>query len=230
MPEATLRAIELAEAAAVPVVLTLGTRFVIEERPDFWRRFIEDHVAVLAMNEEEAEALTGLGDPLAASDRALDWADLVLCTTGPQGLFTAGYTDDAVKRKTKHPLLPGAIPEFNRYEFSRPMRRASCEDPIRVYSHISPYMGGPQEISNTNGAGDGALSALLHDMAANRYHRANVPGSAKHAREFLTYSSFAQVCKYANRVSYEVLVQHSPRLSRGLPEQEDSLEAVYWRR
>jgi inosine kinase len=57
-----------------------------------------------------------------------------------------------------------------------------------------------------------------------------VPNSAKHLSEFLTYSSLAQVCKDANRVSYEVLAQSSPRLSRGLPEKEDSLEEVYWER
>lgn len=27
---------------------------------------------------------------------------------------------------------------------------------------------------NTNGAGDGALAALLHDITANNYHRTNV--------------------------------------------------------
>jgi inosine kinase len=230
LPAATMRAVEYAEAAGVPVVLTLGTKFVIDRNPAFWREFIEKHVSVVAMNEDEAKSLTGLSDPLAAADMALDWADFVLCTTGPLGLYTAGYTDDSVKRVTRHPLLPGAIPEFNRYEFSRPMRKAACENPIRVYSTIAPYMGGPAHIRNTNGAGDGALSALLHDISANIYHRANVPSSAKHAREFLTYSSFSQICKYANRVAYEVIAQHAPRLSRGLPEKEDSLEEVYWER
>ncbi|MGL5291397.1 MAG: inosine/guanosine kinase, partial [Vibrionaceae bacterium] len=105
-----------------------------------------------------------------------------------------------------------------------------CSDPIRVYSHIAPYMGGPERIKNTNGAGDGALSALLHDMSANRYHKENVPNSSKHLHSFLTYSSFSQVCRYANRVSYEVLIQHSPRLTRGLPEKEDCLKEVYWDR
>lgn len=42
----------------------------------------------------------------------------------------------------------------------------------------------------------------------------------------LTYSSLAQVCKYANRVSYQVLNQHSPRLTRGLPEREDSPKSL----
>ena len=110
------------------------------------------------------------------------------------------------------------------------MRKQDCENPVKVYSHIGPYLGGPLEIKNTNGAGDGALSALLHDMAANSYHFVNVPNSEKHEHTCLTYSSLSQICKYANRVSYEVLTQHSPRLSRALPEREDSLEETYWDR
>lgn len=230
MPESTLKAIEYAKAYNVPVVLTLGTKFVIAEDPEFWQAFLRDHVTILAMNEDEGEALTGLADPLLAANAALEWVDLVLCTAGPIGLFTAGYTDDSVKRVTSQPLLPGAIAEFNRYEFSRPMRRGECDNPIRVYSHISPYMGGPEQIKNTNGAGDAALSALLHDVAANQFHRVNVPNSSKHNQSFLTYSSFSQVCKYANRASYAVLAQHAPRLSKGLPEREDSLEEAYWER
>lgn len=230
MKTSAMKAVEIAKKAGVPVVLTLGTRFVIEADPQWWRTFIHDYVTVLAMNEDEGEALTGLADPLAAANQALEWADLVLCTAGPVGLFMAGYTEETAKRQTVHPLLPGVIPEFNRYEFSRPMLRRDCHDPLRVFAHISPYMGGPEAIKNTNGAGDGALSALLHDMAANSYHRQAVPNSAKHQLSCLTYSSFSQLCKYSNRVSYEVLMQSSPRLSRGLPEREDSLEEVYWER
>ncbi|WP_120510399.1 inosine/guanosine kinase [Photobacterium salinisoli] len=230
MPEATMRAIQYAKKYDVPVVLTLGTKFVIADDPQWWRDFLRDHVTVVAMNEDEAEALTGFADPLLASDKALDWVDFVLCTAGPVGLYTAGYTEESTKRATSLPLLPGEIPEFNRYEFSRPMTKADCETPLRVYSHIAPYMGGPERIKNTNGAGDGALSALLHDMAANRYHKENVPKSSKHSYDFLAYSSFSQICLYSNRVSYEVLAQHSPRLSRGLPEREDSLEEAYWER
>lgn len=231
MPAATLRAIELAKRHDVPVVLTLGTRFVIAERPEYWRALIAEHVDIVAMNEEEGEALTGETDPLLACDRALELAEMVLCTAGPTGLYLAGYTDDAAKRETRYPLLPGAIPEFNRYEFSRPMRRAACANPVKVFAQIAPYHGGPQQITSTNGAGDAALSAVLHDMAANRYHRARVPNSAKHAREFLTYSSMSQVCRYANRVSYEVLAQSAPRLTRGLPEREDGLDdEAYWAR
>ena len=230
MPEATMKAIEYAKKYNVPVVLTLGTKFVIAENPQWWQQFIKDHVSILAMNEDEAEALTGESDPLLASDKALDWVDLVLCTAGPIGLYMAGFTEDEAKRKTQHPLLPGAIAEFNQYEFSRAMRHKDCQNPLRVYSHIAPYMGGPEKIMNTNGAGDGALAALLHDITANSYHRSNVPNSSKHKFTWLTYSSLAQVCKYANRVSYQVLNQHSPRLTRGLPEREDSLEESYWDR
>lgn len=230
MPEATMQAIDYAKRHDVPVVLTMGTKFVVADDPQRWQAFLRDHVSILAMNEEEAAALTGIEDPLLAADRSLEWVDLVLCTAGPQGLYMAGYTEDEAKRQTRQPLLPGAIAEFNQYEFSRAMRRHECRQPLRIYSHIAPYMGGPEKIMNTNGAGDGALAALLHDITANRYHRAKVPNSSKHGYHWLTYSSLSQVCKYANRVSYQVLNQHSPRLSRGLPEREDSLEEAYWDR
>ncbi|MBR9729221.1 inosine/guanosine kinase [Shewanella intestini] len=230
MTSAAMQAIAYAKEADVPVVLTLGTRFLIQEDPTWWQKFIKQHVTILAMNEDEGEALTSFADPLLASEAALEWCDMVLTTAGPIGLYTAGYVDDSAKRETSHPLLPGAVPEFNRYEFSRPMNKADCDNPIKVYAHISPYMGGPELIRNTNGAGDGALSALLHDLSANVFHKTNVPGSSKHKRDGLCYSSFSQICKYANRVAYEVLAQHSPRLSRALPEREDSLEESYWER
>jgi len=230
MPEATQQAINYAKQYHVPIVLTLGTKFIIEENPTWWQKFIQENINIVAMNEDEAEALTGIKDPLLAADKALDWADLILCTAGPIGLYMAGFTNEDVKRSTTLPLLSESIPNFNALEFSRPMFKVDCDTPIKVYSHIAPYMGGPEKIKNTNGAGDGALSALLHDMAANRYHRDNIPTSQKHLHDFITYSSFSQVCKYANRVSFQVLAQHSPRLTQGLPEREDSLEEAYWAR
>lgn len=230
MREATMQAVAYAKKHGVPVVLTLGTTFIIADDSAWWQTFLKENVSILAMNEDEAKALTGIGDPLLAADRALDWVDLVLCTAGPAGLYMAGFTEESAKRETQHPLLPGAIAEFNQYEFSRAMRYRECDRPLRIYSHIAPYMGGPEKIMNTNGAGDAALAALLHDIAANNYHRSTVPNSGKHALGWLTYSSLAQVCKYANRVSYQVLNQHSPRLTRGLPEREDSLEEAYWER
>ncbi|WP_213607569.1 inosine/guanosine kinase [Pseudoalteromonas sp.] len=228
MTEATMQAIKYANDADVPVVLTLGTKFLIEQDPTWWANFVEKHVDILAMNEEEGQAITGFEDPLLAADKALDWVDLVICTAGEKGLFMAGYVDDSCKRETEYPLLPGAIADFNRYEFSRGMRKVDCENPIKAYSHTAPFMGGPDSIKNTNGAGDCALAAVLHDLSANVYHKLNVANSAKHQQKAITYSSLAQISKYANRASFEVLVQHSPRLSRGLPEREDCLEQVYW--
>ena len=228
MTEATMQAIKYANDAGVPVVLTLGTKFLIEQDPTWWAEFVAKHVDILAMNEEEGLAITGFEDPLLAADKALDWVDLVICTAGEKGLFMAGFVDEQFKRETEYPLLPGAIADFNRYEFSRAMRKNDCETPIRAYSHTAPFMGGPDSIKNTNGAGDCALAAVLHDLSANVYHKLNVGNSAKHQQPAITYSSLAQISKYANRASYEVLVQHSPRLSRGLPEREDCLEQVYW--
>lgn len=228
MTEATMQAVKYANDADIPVVLTLGTKFLIEQDPTWWAEFVAKHVDILAMNEEEGLAITGFADPLLAADKALDWVDLVICTAGEKGLFMAGHVDEKFKRETEYPLLPGAIADFNRYEFSRAMRKSDCETPIRAYSHTAPFMGGPDSIKNTNGAGDCALAAVLHDLSANVYHKLNVGNSAKHQQPAMTYSSLAQISKYANRASYEVLVQHSPRLSRGLPEREDCLEQVYW--
>ena len=108
------------------------------------------------------------------------------------------------------------------------MLKENCKEPIKTYTHINPFLGGPQVIKNTNGAGDAAMSALLHDISSNSYHREMVPSSPKHNAKYLTYSSIHQVSKYCNRVSYEVLSQSSPRLSKGLPDKEDCLEEGYW--
>ena len=85
------------------------------------------------------------------------------------------------------------------------MLKKDCNEPLKIFSHIEPYMGGPTKIMNTNGAGDGALAALIHDISANIFHRNKVPNSEKHKLKFLTYSSLSQACKYANRVSYQLL-------------------------
>jgi inosine kinase len=168
------------------------------------------------MNEEEAEALTGLADPLlGVRARARPGPSSCCAPPGRPASTWLGHTDDEVKRETRYPLLPGAIPEFNRYEFSRPMHAAPpAKRPIKVFAHIAPYHGGPERITSTNGAGDAALAALLHDMAANRYHTRACPELVETRADFLTYSSMSQVCRYANRVSYEVLAQASPRLTR----------------
>jgi len=226
--EATLRAMRIAHAAGVPVVLSLGTEALVREKRDFFREVIRDYVTVLAGNFEEACTLTGRSDPLLAAQDALDLADLVLLTHGQQGLYIGAHVDRALARETKDMIFSKAIAEYNLYEYSRAMLRAECADPLKIYSHINPYLGGPSVIRNTNGAGDAALAALLHDMTANLYHRSVSPTSPKHQANFLTYSSIHQICKYANRVSFEVLRRNSPRLMQALPEREDNLEEAYW--
>ena len=228
--DATYQAIQYAKKYNVPIILTLGTAKVVLENLSFWQEFVQEHVTMVAMNEDEAIALSGQKDVLSACQEVLKWCDLILCTAGRKGLYMAGWTDDSQKRITDHPLLQGKIADFNQYEYSRPMKKSDCHHPIPVYSYIEPFLGGPENIKNTNGAGDGALSAILHDISANIYHRLNVPNSKKHKLNYLTYSSFSQLCKYANRVSYEVLINSNPRLTRGLPEKEISLEEAYWDR
>lgn len=225
---ATRYAIECANRAGVPVVLSLGTASLVKEKLAFFRELIERHVDVVAGNLDEFSALTGQTDPLLAGRDALDVTDLALLTRDRHGLYLCGWTDREHARQTRDLIHSKSIPEYNRLEYSRAMWRGDCADPLKIYSHINPYHGGAEVVANTNGAGDAALAALLHDMSANIHHRAAAPTSPKHRASFLTYSSIHQICKYANRASYEVLRRNAPRLVRGLPEREDSLEEAYW--
>jgi inosine kinase len=223
-----MRAVTFAKKYNVPVALSLGTSSLIEERKDFFRNFIDQFVSIIAMNEDEAHALTGFSDPLLALQDCLNLADFCLLTVGPKGLYIGAHVDQAQKRDTKDKIHSKSVAEYNQYEYSRAMLKADCKEAVKIYTHINPFMGGPDNIKNTNGAGDAALSALLHDIASNTYHRQAFPQSPKHLVKFLTYSSIHQVCKYCNRASFEVLKQNSPRLLRGLPEREENLEDAYW--
>lgn len=225
---ATMKAASIAREQGVPVVLTMGTSFLIDEKRDFFVQFIRDYVNLAAMNNDEAKALTGFGDPLLAGQAILDMTDMVLITVGAEGLYMCAYVDRDVARLTKDAIHSKSLPEYNRFEYSRAMLKKDCREPMKIYTHINPFMGGPGIIRNTNGAGDAALAAVLHDMAANDFHRKLQPLSPKHKSSFLTYSSLHQISKYANRVSYEVLIQNSPRLSRGLPDREANLTDAYW--
>ncbi len=228
LAKSTMRAIEIAKAANVPVVLSLGTSGLVEEKKEMLLEFIPKYVSVLAMNEAEGLCLTGIEDPLLAAEKVLDICDMVLLTVGARGLYIGALTDSDAARATKESLHTKSIVEYNKFEYSRAMMRKDCAEPVKVYTHINPFRGGPLRIKNTNGAGDAALAAVLHDLSANLYHRLKVPNSPKHTARFLTYSSISQISKYANRVSFEVLSQNSPRLLRGLPEKEDGLEEAYW--
>ena len=224
----TLRAVEIAKAANVPVVLSLGTSGLVQENKDMLMEFIPKYVSVVAMNEAEALSLTGIEDPLLAAESVLEFCDMILLTVGARGLYIGALVDSDVARPTKEALHTKSLVDYNKFEYSRAMKRSECKEPLKVYTHINPFRGGPMSIKNTNGAGDAALAAVLHDLSANLYHRLKVPNSPKHVAQFLTYSSISQISKYANRVSFEVLSQNSPRLLRGLPEREDGLEEAYW--
>jgi inosine kinase len=226
--QSAMKATELAKKYDVPIILGLGTSHLVIEKKEFLQEYIEKYVSVLAMNTTEGEALTGETDPLLIGQKAADLCDLVLLTDGEKGLYLCGHVDKDKARHTKDSLHSKSITNYNQFEYSRAMRKADCECPIKVYTHINPFMGGPYQILNTNGAGDAALSALLHDLAANCFHRGHVPTSPKHDGRYLTYSSFSQISKYCNRASYEVLLNRSPRLRKGLPEREDCLEDSYW--
>lgn len=228
MFQSCMRASDLAKKYNVPVVLSLGTSSLISEKNEMFKKYIKEYVSVLACNEDEAQSLVGESDPLLGANKILELVDLVLLTVGKRGLYLCGYVDEDVKRETKDMIHSKSIPEYNRYEYSRAMLKADCSHPLKIYTHINPYMGGPGVIKNTNGAGDAALAALLHDISANNFHRAEVPNSPKHMKRFLTYSSIHQISKYSNRASFEVLRQNSPRLTKGLPNREESLEDSYW--
>lgn len=223
--EAALRMMSIARRAGVPVAFGLGTANLVRERREQVRELLAEYVTIAAMNLAEAEALTGESDALLAARKVLELVDCVLITEGPRGLTMAGYTDERVKRETREPIRSKAIPEYNRFEYSRLMRRADCTTPLAVYSHIHPYRGGPDRLRNTSGAGDAALAALLHDVVANHYHREAVPSSVKHPEgvSFLTYSSLSRNAQYGNRVAYEVLESHSPRLTGPVGHDDDGV-------
>lgn len=216
---ATLRLMERATAARVPVAFGLGTAGLVERLGPQVVDLLREYVTIAAMNDREARALTGLHDALLSCEAALEWVDVVIVTEGIEGMTIGGYTDERLKRATDREPQDGSIPEYNRWEFSRLMRREDCETPVKIYTHIHPYQGGPERLANTSGAGDAALAAVLHDMTANAYHRAVLPESPKHSHAvpFLSYSSLSRIAQYGNRVAYEVLCGYSPRLDGPVP-------------
>jgi inosine kinase len=210
---AAMRMMQIAKNAGVPVAFGLGTAGLVERLKGRLIDVLDRYVTIAAMNASEALALTGESDTLLACRRLLDWVDAAVVTEGARGLTLCGYTDDVVKRQTRAEVRSKAIPDYNRWEYSRLLLRRDCEQPLRVFSHIHPYRGGPAELCSTSGAGDGALAAFIHDVSANTYHRTTVPDSGKHiAGKFLTYSSLSRCAQYGNRVAYEVLRHRSPRL------------------
>ena len=212
--DAAILMMEIAHAAGVPVAFGMGTSTIVRRMHAEILDILKKYVNIAAMNAREAEALTGFSDPLLAGNALLDVTDAVLITEGARGLTMCGYTDDSVKRATRDGLHSGSIENYNQYEYSRLVLRHHCPNPVRIFTHIHPSLGGPQRLQNTSGAGDAALAAFLHDVAATRYHAESVPDSKKHSAniQFLTYSSLSRNAQYGNRVAYEVLRNNSPRL------------------
>ncbi|EKD51191.1 MAG: hypothetical protein ACD_62C00315G0003, partial [uncultured bacterium] len=153
----TLRAIRIANENDVPVVLSLGTSELVEAKKDFFRQLIRESVTVLAMNDAEGLALTGQSDPLLCLQSVLDICDFGLLTVGEKGLYLGAYVDEPLVRETEEQIMSKSIPEYNKFEFSRAMRKSCClQKPVKIYSHINPFLGGPSVIKSTNGAGEGA--------------------------------------------------------------------------
>ena len=222
--KAALRFMEIAHKANVPVAFGMGTSALVKRMRHELQTIIQKYVNICAMNAREAEALTGFSDPLLAGNLLLDIADAILITEGARGLTMCGFTDDSVKRATRDGLHSASIENYNQYEYSRLVLRRNCPHPIRIYTHIHPYLGGPQKLVNASGAGDAAIAAVLHDVAATRYHALSVPDCKKHnlGIEFLTYSSLSRNAQYSNRVAYEVLRNKSPRLEAPIGNDEDN--------
>jgi inosine kinase len=209
--------------AEVPVVFSLGLASIVEEKREFVFQLLRSGVNVAAMNAEEASALVQIDNPIRALDKILNYSDMVLITDGKKGLYIGGWVDEKNRRKTGYELHSKGITNYNKYEYSRVQRKRDCKRPMKIFTHINPYLGGPARFESTNGAGDAALAAVIHDICANTYSRGQVPDSEKHHDRYLTYSSIAQIAKYANSVCYEVL-KSPPRLtsaeglSKGQPE------------
>jgi inosine kinase len=221
--EAQMALMNAAKEAGVPVVLGLGLAALVEEKRDFTFGLLRGGINVAAMNAEEAFALVQTENPILALDEILNCTDLVLITDGKKGLYIGAWVDESNRRETDYELHSKGITNYNRYEYSRAQRKSDCERPMKIYTHINPYLGGPTRFESTNGAGDAALAALIHDICANTYSRSKVPDSEKHLDRYLTYSSIAQIAKYANSVCYEVLkspprLRSAEGLSRGEPE------------
>ena len=212
--KAAIRMMEMAHKAGVPVAFGMGTSALVRRMKVEITDILRKYVNIADMNAREAEALTGFSDPLLAGKALLNITDAVLITEGARGLTMCGYTDDSVKRATRDGLHSGAIENYNQYEYSRLVLRRDCSNPVQIFTPLHPYLGGPQKLCNTSGAGDAALAAFLHDVAATRYHADILPDSKKHTQgiQFLTYSSLSRNAQYSNRVAYEVLRNNSPRL------------------
>jgi len=113
--KSTMKALKIAKDSNVPIIISLGTSSLVEEKREFFLDIIKDYVTILAMNEQEASALFGEDDPLLAGEKSLDYVDMTLLTVGKRGLYVCGYVDESMARETKDMIHTKSISEYNKY-------------------------------------------------------------------------------------------------------------------
>ncbi|CAM9982970.1 unnamed protein product, partial [Chrysoparadoxa australica] len=96
--KATHKAVKIAKASGVPVVLSLGTAGIVKDQVEFLKGFLNDYVTILAGNEEEVSVLVGKEDPLLACEALLDLVDMALVTVGKSGLYLGGFCEEECLR------------------------------------------------------------------------------------------------------------------------------------
>jgi hypothetical protein len=82
---AALRVVELARSAGVPVALTVSDVHVVERCADLLWELCRAQVRLLACNEQEARALTGLSQPEACARALAEGGAAVAVTLGARG-------------------------------------------------------------------------------------------------------------------------------------------------
>lgn len=86
--ETAFEAVEIAEAADVPISLDVADPFVARTIPDDLRALIQDHATVCFLNREEAEVVTGHGAHAAVKILG-EWAPWAVVKLGGEGSLVA---------------------------------------------------------------------------------------------------------------------------------------------
>ncbi|HAK94956.1 MAG TPA: hypothetical protein DCM87_08120 [Planctomycetes bacterium] len=92
------------------------------------------------------------------------------------------------------------------------MLRRSCTHPEKASFHCDPLPCDPTDLVNTNGAGDAALAAVVHELVAARLE-GDDPWRAGAERACVTRSTFAEIAQYASRVAHEIVRRPQARLA-----------------
>ncbi|WP_067521255.1 PfkB family carbohydrate kinase [Endozoicomonas ascidiicola] len=214
---ASQRAVKLAHQYHKPILMTLGSANLVQHMTTELQNYLSQNIMVVAMNGDEAQALTGKPDIPTAAMKVLDYTDLALITDGKNGLYFCGYIDRPYSFQPYEYQNNGREPEqsikINQYTKSYPALKINCLSPYKIVCHEPACMKNQDMIVNTNGAGDAAMSALIHCLriSDNPFSPDN-KGSALP----LTHTTFSETAMYANWVSKQVVQQVSPRLLKAL--------------